>query len=371
MTATISVPSSLLPNQRHFGCGPSAIRKQSVAKLGSSSLLGTSHRQAPVKDLVGHIRASLSDHLGVPDGWEVVLGNGGATAFWAIAAACLVEHQAACAVYGSFSGKCAKEMEKAPHLDQPRRVEAPLGSFTPLTATEGADAYCWAHNETSTGVTAPVTRVAGAEDALMLVDATSIAGAVPVDLAQTDAYYFSPQKAFAADGGLWFAILSPSAIERAERLSRSGDRWVPGILDLAQAIANSRKNQTLNTPAIATLELLGSQLDWFAELGGMPQVADRCRESSQILYTWAEQHPLAHPFVEDEALRSPVVATIEFDESVSAPALIAALRDNGILDVGPYRGVGANQIRVGCFPTIAPEDLRALTACLDYLLERL
>lgn len=371
MTTPFVLPANLLPTERHFGCGPTAIRKDAIVKLGSSSLLGTSHRQSPVKDLVGQIRANLTDLLDIPTGWEVVLGNGGATAMWAINAACLIEKRAATAVCGAFSAKCAGEIDRAPHLEAAQRSVAAPGGFTPCAPDPQADAYCWTHNETSTGVRAPLGRIPGArEDALTLIDATSIAGAAAVDWQACDSYYFSPQKAFAADGGLWLAVLSPAALERALRLAASSDRWVPGILDLSQAIANSRKNQTLNTPAIATLELLASQLDWLCSLGGIEAVEARCAASARVLHDWATRREEARLFVTDPALRSPVVTTIEFSPEVDATAVTGVLRANGIVDINPYRGVGDNQIRIGTFPTLEAADVEALTACLDYVLDR-
>lgn len=372
MKAPLCLPEDLLPTHGHFGCGPTAIRKKAVAKLATSPRLGTSHRQAPVRDLVRAVREGIRELLNVPDGWEVVLGNGGASAVWAINAACLIDKRASCGVYGAFTRKCAEEIDRAPHLEKSLRHATVAGGLALPVADPEADAYCWAHNETSTGVRADVTRIRDArEDALMLVDATSIAGAQAVDLREVDCYYFSGQKAFAADGGLWLAIVSPAAQERAGRLSAQSDRWVPAILDLPQALAYSRMNATLNTPAIATLELLADQIAWMGELGGIDAVEARCTESSSRLYAWASAHPLARPFVATPALRSPVVVTLEFAPAVDTKLLIGALRDNGIVDVGPYRGVGDNQLRIGCFPVIDPDDIDALTACLDYLIERI
>lgn len=378
--ATITIPQSILPEDKRFGSGPSKIRPEQVEALGQAAhtVLGTSHRQQPVKDIVGSIREGMASFFALPDGYEVVLGNGGATAFWDMACASLITRQAACGVYGSFSAKMAASVAQAPFLEAPVMFEAEPGSYAVPELTQYVDTYCWAQNETSTGVEAPVYRIEGSEEqgALILVDATSAAGAIPVDIAQTDAYYFSPQKAFGSEGGLWVAILSPRAVERAEGIRRSislegARRWIPPFLSLTGAIDNSRKNQTLNTPALGTLVLLEDQVRWLNENGGMAWSSARCRKSSDIVYQWAEDSSYASPFVKDPQARSRSVCTIDLDESVPAAQLIAILRDNGILDVNGYRKLGRNQLRIGVFPSVEPSDVKALLACVDYVVERM
>ncbi|MDC4232198.1 phosphoserine transaminase [Actinomyces sp. B33] len=362
-----SIPPRLLPADGRFGSGPSRIRPSHTRALAASPLLGTSHRQAPVKGLVSSIRRGLGDLLRAPDGYEVVLGNGGATAFWDAACASLIRERAAFAVFGAFGAKFADEARRAPHLDDPIVVEAPAGRLARLNGDEDADVFAHPHHETSTGVVSPVERL-GPADALTLVDATSIAGAHRVDLAQTDAYYFSPQKALGSDGGLWIAVLSPAALDRARELSRAPGRWVPAFLDLDAAARNSLNNQTLNTPAIATLVLLDEQIRWLLGLGGIEAAAARAGAASDLVYRWAEACPLARPFVDDPALRSPVVATVEFDASVDARAIADHLRAHGIVDLGAYRGVGDNQMRIATWPSTPTEDVEALLACLDFTL---
>lgn len=363
---SVTIPQNLLPEHRHFGSGPSQIEPSHIAALGHSTLLGTSHRQAPVKDLVGKIRRGLLDLLEVPDGYEVALGNGGSTAFWAVATACLVENRAAHGVFGEFGAKFAAETSRAPHLEPSLINNAQPGGCALPEPAAGVDVYAWPHHETSTGVRAPLQRPQAYGEALTVIDATSIAGAVAVDWSKVDVYYFAPQKCFAADGGIWFAILSPRAIERAQRLAGSTDRWIPDILNLNIALDNSRKNQTLNTPAIATLELLDSQLEWLNSLG-ISAVEQRVHASSKVLYDWAEKTAVATPFISQADLRSPVVVTIDF-EGVAASQLALALRQNGIVDTEPYRKLGRNQLRIATFPTVNSADTTALTQCLDYLL---
>lgn len=367
----LTIPADLLPRDGRFGCGPAKVRPEALAALADrgASLLGTSHRQAPVRTLVASLQEGLKALYALPEGYEVVLGNGGSTYFWDVASFCLVEATASCGVFGEFGGKFAAALARAPHLGVPVVAEAAPGGVALPRAVPGADAYAWAHNETSTGALAPVTRVPdAAASALILVDGTSAAGAVPIDPTQVDAYYFAPQKAFASDGGLWFALLSPAAVERAQRLA--SDRWVPESLDLAVAITNSRANQTLNTPALATLFLMHEQVQWLLSRGGFGFATARTAASAATLYGWAERTPWATPFVADPAHRSPVVGTIDFDASVSAPAVCRELRDNGVLDVEPYRKLGRNQIRVGMFPAVEPADVERLTACLDWVGER-
>ena len=336
--------------------------------------MGTSHRQKPVRQLVGRIRAGLRDLLAVPEDYEVMLGNGGTTAFWDAAACGLVRDRALHFAYGEFSAKFAACTRGAPFLADPIVVQAPAGDAPEPEADDDADVFAWAHNETSTGVMVPVLRPAGTEfDQLVVIDATSGAGGLPVDVSQADVYYFAPQKGFAADGGLWLAIASPAALERIERIAaeRPGGRWIPDFLSLTTALENSRKDQTYNTPAIATLLLLADQLDWMLEHGGLEGMVARTTASSDHLYEWAEGHTHATPFVSDPAKRSLVVGTIDFDATVDAAALASSLRANGIVDVEPYRKLGRNQLRVAMFPATDPADVRALTACIDWLLERI
>ena len=370
MTPDVRIPAELKPADGRFGSGPSKVPAHVVRALGETggSLLGTSHRQAPVRSLVGRIRAGVTELFDLPEGWPVVLGNGGATAFWDIAAFCLVEDRAQHLVCGEFSAKFAAVTSGAPFLGEPSVRRTDYGT-APVSAPEpGIDVYAWPHNETSTGVALPVTRVDGT-DALMLVDGTSAAGGLAVDITQTDAYYFAPQKAFAAEAGIWLATLSPAAVERAARLHTS--RWVPPSLDLTLAIENSAQNQTYNTPAIASLWLMAHQVEWLLERGGLAWAADRTAESSARLYEWAEKSEYAMPFVSDPAMRSPVVGTIDLTESVDAAAVAAILRSNGIVDTEPYRALGRNQLRIGMYPAVDPEDVTALTHCVDYVVARL
>ena len=380
MANTVKIPKDMLPEDGRFGCGPSKIRPEQVNALdaGGTTLLGTSHRQRPVRDLVASIREGLGEFFHIPNGYEVALGNGGASCFWEIACASLITRQAAFGSYGSFSAKFAKSAAIAPFLENPVVYEGEAGTYRLPERTEYVDAYCWAHNETSTGVAAPVQRVDGSveQGALTLIDGTSAAGALPVDISQTDAYYFSPQKAFGSDGGMWWAILSPAAIERCTRLEANAglagsNRWVPPFLSLTSALDNSRKNQTVNTPAIATLVMMDSQVRWLNGNGGMDWATARCAKSASTLYAWAERSDYATPFVTDPAARANAVVTINLDESMPAPQVVSALRDNGIVDTGGYRKLGRNQLRIGVFPSIEPSDVLALTACIDYVVERL
>jgi phosphoserine aminotransferase len=366
----VQIPSELLPADGRFGCGPSKVRPEALAKLATKNdVMGTSHRQAPVKDLVARIRAGVAELFGAPDGYEVVLGNGGTTAFWDAATAWLVRDRALHLTYGEFSSKFSKATAGAPFLADPIVIEAEPGDAPAPTADPEADVIAWAHNETSTGVMVPVERPDDAGDSLVLIDATSGAGGLPVDVGQADAYYFAPQKAFAADGGLWLALLSPAATERIEQLDGVEGRWQPSFLSLAVALENSRKEQTYNTPAVATLVLLAEQIDWLLDGGGLDFGVSRSRASSDHLYGWAEASELAAPFVTDQAKRSLVVGTIDFAEEVDAAALASTLRANGIVDTEPYRKLGRNQLRIGMFPAVDPADLEALTACIDWVLE--
>lgn len=378
--ATITIPPSMLPEDGRFGSGPSKIRPEQVQALdaGAATVLGTSHRQSTIKQIVGSIRAGLAEFLRIPDDYEIVLGNGGATAFWDMACASLITRRAAFGVYGSFSAKFADSAASTPFLEDPVVYRCEPGGCRLPEYTEYVDAYCWAHNETSTGVAAPVHRIAGSleQGALTIVDATSAAGALPVDISQTDAYYFSPQKAFGSDGGLWIAALSPAAIDRAYGIAQSTSlegvlRWIPPFLSLKSAIENSRKDQTLNTPAIATLIMLNEQLQWLNNNGGMAWATARCAKNASLLYQWAEQSDYAHPFVADPALRSNSVVTIDLDDRINAKQVTAALRENGILDTSGYRKLGRNQLRVGVFPSVEPADVAALTNCVDYVVGQL
>jgi phosphoserine aminotransferase len=367
----LTIPADLLPADGRFGCGPAKIRDASVRALGATGgrLLGTSHRQAPVKNLVGDVRAGLRQLFSLPDGYEVVLGNGGSTLFWDLATFSLIRRRSAHASFGEFSAKFAAAAGAAPHLSAPSVVTAPVGSVILPEAVAGADVYAWAHNETSTGALAPVTRIAGADpDALVVVDGTSAAGGTMVDIAATDVYYFAPQKSLGSEGGLWLAILSPAALDRAAEIAGSG-RWIPESLSLSVAIANSRLNQTLNTPAIATLFLLDDQLSWLNDQGGLVFAASRTADSASRIYPWAEQSAYATPFVEP-AYRSPVVATVDF-EGVDAAAIAATLRANGVVDTEHYRKLGRNQLRIGMFPSVEPEDISRLTRCIDWVIGEL
>lgn len=368
----MQIPDELLPRDGRFGSGPSKVRVEALQALAAtgSSLLGTSHRAAPVKSLVGSIREGLSSLFSLPEGYEVVLGVGGSHAFFDAATFGLVERRSQHLVHGEFTSKFAKAVAAAPFLDEPEILESGFATHPNPHATAGVDTYAWAHNETSTGVMVPVRRPEGIDDgALVLVDATSGAGGLPVDVAQTDVYYFAPQKGFASDGGLWIALMSPAAIERARRI-KAGGRHIPGFIDLPTAIDNSLKDQTYNTPAVATLFLMDQQVRWLNDRGGLDWAVSRTTDSSRRLYTWAESSAYATPFVTDPADRSLVVGTIDLD-GVQAADVVAALRENGIVDVAGYRGLGRNQLRIAMFPAIDPDDITALTRCLDYVVERL
>jgi phosphoserine aminotransferase len=365
----IQIPAQLKPTDGRFGSGPSKVPAEVVRALGATggTLLGTSHRQPPIRNLVGRIRAGVRELFAVPDGWAIVLGNGGATAFWDAAAFGLIRRRAQHVVCGEFSAKFAAVTSGAPFLSEPSVRRSDYGSATAPEPEDGVDAHAWPQNETSTGVALPVARVA--EHTLMLVDATSAAGGVAVDVTQTDAYYFAPQKAFAADGGIWVAVLSPAAQERVAELRRT--RWAPPSLDLALAMENSAKEQTYNTPAIATLWLLAHQVEWLVGQGGLRWAAGRTAESSRRLYEWAEKTPYTRPFVSDPALRSPVVGAIDFDAGVDAAAVAATLRSNGVVDTEPYRALGRNQLRIGMYPAVEPDDVTALTRCIDHVVDHL
>jgi phosphoserine aminotransferase len=370
-TTLLEIPADLRPADGRFGCGPSKVRPEQLARLTheGAALMGTSHRQKPIKALVGRVRQGLAELFALPDNYEVALGNGGTTAFWDAAAAGLVRKRALHLTYGEFSQKFATVTTKAPFLDDPIVLSADPGDAPEPTSDPDVDVVAWAHNETSTGAMVPVKRPAG--DALVLIDATSGAGGLPLDAREADAYYFAPQKCFASDGGLWLALLSPKAIERIEELASGGGRWIPESLNLATALDNSRKDQTYNTPAVATLFLLADQIDWMQGLGGLDGCVERTKANSGHLYTWAEAAAFATPFVKDPAKRSLVVGTIDFADDVDAAKIAVTLRANGIVDTEPYRKLGRNQLRIGLFPAIDLADVQALTACIDWVVERL
>jgi phosphoserine aminotransferase len=365
---TLQIPEHLKPADGRFGCGPSKVRPEALARLSARhDLMGTSHRQAPVKAIVRQVRDGLRELFALPDGYEIALGNGGSTAFWDAAACGLVRRRALHLAFGEFTQKFAAVTRGAPFLADPIVVSAPPGDAPEPVGDPDADVVAWAHNETSTGVMVDVRRPAGADHALVLIDATSGAGGLPVDVRHADAYYFAPQKSFGSDGGLWLAVLSPAAIERIGELGGATDRWTPTSLSLATALDNSRLDQTYNTPALATLLLLADQLDWMLAGGGLDFCVGRTRASSEHLYGWAEKSQFATPFVADPVNRSLVVGTIDFAEDVDAAAVARTLRANGIVDVEPYRKLGRNQLRIGMFPAIEPADIEALTACIDWV----
>jgi phosphoserine aminotransferase len=370
----ITIPTDLLPADGRFGCGPSKVRPEAVQALNqvSTTYLGTSHRQNTVKDMVGRMQSGIREFFSLPDGYEVVLGNGGSTCFWDVATFGLIEQASQHTVFGEFSAKFAEAASQAPHLQRASIIEAPVGTSASPVAEDGIDTYCLVHNETSTGVSTTIQRPAGTSSAsnqLVAVDATSAAGGLFIDPAQADCYYFAPQKCFASDGGIWIALMSPAAIERAERIHAS-KRWIPASLDLWTAIDNSRKQQTYNTPALATIFLMVQQLDWMNAQGGLSWAGARCATSAQNMYSWAATSPFATPFVANPHDRSNVVATIDL-EGVDATAVSAVLRANGIVDTDSYRKLGRNQLRMAMFPAIDPSDVQRLTACIDYVVDTL
>ena len=371
MTDAITIPAELLPADGRFGAGPSKIQTSHLDALAAtgSSLMGTSHRQAPVKNTVGRVRDGLATFFDLPEGYEVVLGNGGATAFWDIATFGLIRNKSQHLSFGEFSSKFAKAAADAPWLEAPSVIKSDPGSLPEPVAEEGIDAYAWAHNETSTAVMAPIHRVSD-DDSLVLVDATSGAGGLPVDLSQVDTYYFAPQKCFASDGGLWIALMSPKALARAEEIAGT-DRHIPAFFDLPTAIDNSSKNQTYNTPSVATLFLMAEQLDWMNGQGGLRGMVERTTASSDALYGWAEKTAYTTPYVEDPTHRSLVIGTIDFDESIDAAAIAKVLRANGIVDTEPYRKLGRNQLRIAMYPAIDPSDVQTLTEAIDYVVGQL
>jgi phosphoserine aminotransferase len=369
--ADLTIPADLKPKDGRFGCGPSKVRPEQLAALAAAGdVFGTSHRQAPVKNLVGRVRDGLRQLFSVPDGYEVILGNGGSTAFWDAAAFGLIDKRSLHLTYGEFSSKFASAVAKNPFVGDPVVIKAEPGSAPKPQSDPSVDLIGWAHNETSTGVAVPVRRPEGSDGALIAIDATSAAGGLPVDIADADAYYFAPQKNFASDGGLWVAIMSPAALARVEAIAGSG-RWVPEFLSLPIAIENSLKNQTYNTPAIGTLIMFADQLEWMLGNGGLDWAVKRTADSSQRLYGWAEASAFAMPFVTDPELRSQVVGTVDLTDAVDAAAVAQTLRANGVVDTEPYRKLGRNQLRVGMFPAVEPDDVSALTACIDWVVERL
>jgi phosphoserine aminotransferase len=367
----IQIPTDLLPADGRFGAGPSKIQTSHLDALAAtgSTLMGTSHRQAPVKNTVGRVREGLASLFDLPEGYEVVLGNGGATAFWDIATYGLIRRKSQHLSFGEFSSKFAKAAQQAPWLDEPTVIASEPGSRPEAVAEDGVDAYAWAHNETSTAVMAPVVRPVD-DDSIVLVDATSGAGGLPVDLSQVDAYYFAPQKCFASDGGLWVALMSPKALARVEEIAAT-DRHVPAFFDLPTAIDNSAKNQTYNTPSVATLFLMAEQLDWMNAQGGLAGMVERTTASSDALYGWAEKTSYTTPYVADPSHRSLVIGTVDFDDAIDAAAIAKVLRANGIVDTEPYRKLGRNQLRIAMYPAIDPSDVERLTACIDHVVERL
>jgi phosphoserine aminotransferase len=368
----LAIPADIKPSDGRFGCGPSKVRPEQLAALSTTAagLFGTSHRQAPVKNLVGRVRDGLRELFSVPEGYEVILGNGGATAFWDAAAFGLIDSKSLHLTFGEFSAKFASAVAANPFVGEPIIISADAGSAPEPQSDPSVDAIAWAHNETSTGVALGVRRPEGSGDALILIDATSGAGGLPVNMADCDTYYFAPQKSFASDGGLWLAIMSPAALARVESIAQSG-RWVPDFLSLPIAVDNSLKNQTYNTPAIGTLVLMADQIDWMLGNGGLDWTVKRTADSSSRLYSWAEASSYAMPFVADPALRSQVVGTIDFTDDVDAAAVAKVLRANGIVDTEPYRKLGRNQLRVAMFPAIDPDDVTALTHCVDWVVEHL
>ena len=371
MSSHVTIPRDLLPRDGRFGSGPSRVRDAQLQALTDAQpgVLGTSHRQAPVKNVVRSIREGLASLYSLPDGYEVILGNGGASSFWDAAAFSLVESRAQHCSFGEFGSKFAGVTDAAPFLEASDIRTAPAGSVIAPEPRDGIDVYAWPHNETSTGAMAPVIRPDGTGDALTVIDGTSAAGGLELDPSQADVYYFSPQKSFGSDGGLWFALISPAAVERIERISASG-RWIPPTLDLATSLVNSRQDQTLNTPAVATLVMMDAQVRWLNDNGGLEFATGRTSESARRIYAWADTCSYAETFVTSHSNRSSVVATVDLRQPVESESIRSALKANGVVDIDPYRKLGRNQIRVGMFPAVDPDDVSALTACIDYLVER-
>jgi len=369
----ISIPNELLPNDGRFGSGPSLVRNEAVAALANTAqqYLGTSHRQSTVKAMVRRLQEGLTELFQLPTDWEILLGNGGATLFWDAATFGLIREKSQHLVFGEFSSKFSQAAIDAPHLMPPEIISSEYGT-APSPKASNVDLYALTQNETSTGVAIPLTRPEKTPpgQAIVAVDATSAAGGMRWDSEEVDCYYFSPQKSFASDGGLWIAACSPTAVDRIEEIS-SSDRWVPAGLDLKIALDNSRKNQTYNTPSLSTIFLTVHQIEWMNDQGGLEWAAARTETSSAYLYNWAETHQYVQPFVTHTDLRSPVVVTIDIDEKISADDLVSACKENGILDIGGYRKLGRNQIRIATFPAIELNDIKALTRSIDYLVESL
>ena len=369
---TLQLPADLIPSDGRFGCGPSKVRPAQIDAIvaGATTIMGTSHRQPAVKNIVRDIREGLAEFFSLPEGYEVILSLGGATAFWDAATYGLIENRSAHLSFGEFSAKFAKASQGAPWLAEPTIVQAPAGQAPNPSDLAGVDAdvVAWAHNETSTGAMVDIIRPNPDTEQLVVVDATSGAGGLPVDFSQVDVYYFSPQKCFASDGGLWLAVVSPAALERIERIAAS-DRYIPEFFNLQAVVDNSRKNQTYNTPAVASLVMLAEQISWMNELGGLDAMVQRCRTSADIIYSWAQQRPETTAFVEPDTARSSVVATVDFADTVDAAVIARVLRAHGIVDVEPYRKLGRNQLRIGMFPAIEPEDIATLTRAIDFILD--
>lgn len=367
----IKIPENLKPKDGRFGCGPSKIRPEALESLiKAQSTLGTSHRQKPVRNIVNQVQTGLNSLFNLPNGYEVVLGNGGSTAFWDIATSGLIEKKSQHLVFGEFSSKFAQAAKENPFIENPTVIKSEPGLHPVAVAESNVDVYALTHNETSTGVSMPINRPTNTDGALVLVDATSAAGGLFIDAKEFDAYYFAPQKSFASDGGLWLSLMSPAALERATKIKESG-RWIPAFFDLTIAIENSKLNQTYNTPALSTLILLAEQIDWFNENGGLSFATGRSAKSAEIMYGWAEKTSYTTPYVVDPSMRSNVVATINFDESIDAMKVAATLRTNGIVDTEPYRKLGKNQLRIGMFPAIDSSDIEALTKSIEYVVESL
>ena len=369
---TLTIPAELMPADGRFGAGPSKVRPEQIAALSTiKHVMGTSHRQKPVKAQVGRVRAGLRELFNLPDGYEVVLGNGGSTAFWEIATFGLIRERAQFLSFGEFGAKFASSAKAAPFLGEMSVIKSEPGDAPVFEPAAGFDVYATPHNETSTGVAITPIRPRGTDaGALHVVDATSGAGGLLVDMQEVDVYYFAPQKCFASDGGLWFALMSPAALERAQQIKTSG-RYIPAFLDLVTAIENSAQDQTYNTPALATIVMMAEQIDWFNANGGLNWTAARTAESSGHLYAWAEASDFATPYVVDPSKRSGVVATINFDDAIDATLISKALRANGIVDTEPYRKLGKNQLRISVFPAVDPADVRQLTQCIDWVVAQL
>jgi len=367
----MKIPAELLPRDGRFGAGPSKVRAAQIDALvaDAPTYMGTSHRQATVRSKVGEVRDGLSALFNLPDGYEVLLGNGGTTCFWDAATFHLIENHSQHLHFGEFSSKFGSAVKAAPFLSDPEVISTEPGTHPTAVARDGVDLYALTHNETSTGVMMPIIRPEGAEG-LVAVDATSAAGGIMVDASQFDCYYFAPQKSFASDGGLWIALCSPAAVARIEKLAAS-DRWTPEFFNLKTALDNSRLNQTYNTPALATIHLLASQINWFNENGGLSFSSGRSARSAQTLYTWAEGSGFARPFVEKASERSQVIGTIDFDDAIDAALIAKILRANGVVDTEPYRKLGRNQLRIAMFPAIDPEDIAALCGSINYIVGNL